>query len=157
MRLIRKTILVPVAILCIAAYLIQPKADTAVSRNNLPIIRGGDAWRGTSTRTRLPAVEGRSASLGGVLIDRVTRVRDGDTIVVGLVPIRLANLDCAEKGTVAGDKATARLRDLVADVQVTCRLEGRKSYDREFGRCALPDGQDLGEVLVEKGECRRWR
>lgn len=36
-------------------------------------------------------------------------MRDGDTIVVGLIPIRIANLDCAETGTAAGERATRRL------------------------------------------------
>ena len=38
-----------------------------------------------------------------VLTGRVTHVRDGDTIVVGVTPIRFANLDCAELGTAAGE------------------------------------------------------
>lgn len=94
---------------------------------------------------------------GAVLIDRVTRVRDGDTIVVGLIPIRISNLDCAESGTVTGDRATRRVRELVAGQTLTCRLEGRRSYDREVGACALESGQDFGEVLITERYCARWR
>lgn len=35
--------------------------------------------------------------------------------------------------------------------------DGRPSYDREVGRCALRDGRDLGEVLIAEGACGRCR
>ena len=92
-----------------------------------------------------------------MLIDRVTRVRDGDTIVVGLIPIRIANLDCAESGTAAGERATRRAKELVANQTVQCRLEGRRSYDREVVVCSLADGQDFGQVMISEGYCSRWR
>lgn len=94
---------------------------------------------------------------GSMLIDRVTRVRDGDTIVVGLIPIRIANLDCAESGTPAGERATRRAKQLVANQAVQCRLEGRRSYDREVGVCSLANGQDFGQVMISEGYCSRWR
>lgn len=90
-------------------------------------------------------------------MDRVTRVRDGDTIVVGLIPIRIANLDCAESGTSAGERATSRAKELIAGQILTCRLEGRRSYDREVGICTLEGGMDFGEVLIAEGYCSRWR
>jgi endonuclease YncB( thermonuclease family) len=40
------------------------------------------------------------------VVGMVTHVRDGDTIDVRGVPVRIANLDCAERGTSAGDRAT---------------------------------------------------
>jgi endonuclease YncB( thermonuclease family) len=40
-----------------------------------------------------------SAGFGRTLEGQVTRVRDGDTIAVGGTPVRFANLDCAELGT----------------------------------------------------------
>lgn len=87
----------------------------------------------------------------------VTRVRDGDTIVVNRTPIRIANLDCAERGTAAGARATARARQLVSGATLACRLEGRMSYDREVGLCTLPDGRDFGAVLISERVCARWR
>lgn len=109
---------------------------------------------------QLPTWGGSSSSpspTGSMLIDRVTRVRDGDTIVVGLIPIRIANLDCAESGTAAGERATRRAKELVAHQTVQCRLEGRRSYDREVGVCSLANGQDFGQVLISEGVCSRWR
>ena len=40
----------------------------------------------------------------------ITHVRDGDTIEVGKIPIRLNGLTCDERGTAIGDRATAYLR-----------------------------------------------
>jgi endonuclease YncB( thermonuclease family) len=57
----------------------------------------------------------------------VTHVRDGDTIEVSGVPVRIANLDCAELGTAAGNHANAVMRRWAATATASCLLEGRKS------------------------------
>ena len=44
-----------------------------------------------------------------VLTGTVTHVRDGDTIEVNNIPIRLSALDCPERGTKNGDYATTEL------------------------------------------------
>jgi hypothetical protein len=92
----------------------------------------------------------------GVLDGWVSRVRDGDTIEVAGVAVRFANVDCAERGTVAGDAATRAMRELADGRQVRCDLIGRRSYDREIGTCYLLDGRDLGGALVSRGLCA-WR
>jgi endonuclease YncB( thermonuclease family) len=81
----------------------------------------------------------------------VSKVRDGDTIVV-----RLSTLDCPEMGTAAGLAAKKRMMELTRKRKVICDLEGRRSYDREVGDCALLDGTDLGEVMIAEGWCGRW-
>ncbi len=86
----------------------------------------------------------------------VTRVRDGDTIEVAGVPVRFERVDCAERGTRAGDAATQAMRTLAHGRQVTCALIGRRSYDREIGTCRLGDGRELGEAMVARGLCA-WR
>lgn len=98
-----------------------------------------------------------SNASAGPLSGTVTHVRDGDTIEVTRVPVRIANLDCAGLGTAAGSRATERMRELVRGQAVSCRLSGRQSYDREVGTCALADGRDLGRVLIDEGLCGRWR
>ncbi|WP_216665222.1 thermonuclease family protein [Pseudoruegeria sp. HB172150] len=86
----------------------------------------------------------------------VTHVRDGDTIEVSGVPIRFGSLDCAERGTVRGDRATARMRELVSGLRLECFLNGRSSYDRKIGSCRLPDGRDLAAVMIREGHCGRY-
>ena len=44
----------------------------------------------------------KSSNLTGI----VTHVRDGDTIIIGAIPIRLAALNCPEKDTNKGKYAT---------------------------------------------------
>lgn len=90
------------------------------------------------------------------LTGRVSHVRDGDTIEVAGVPIRLSTLDCAERDTAAGRVATARMRALVAGQVLSCHLHGRRSYDREIGDCALQGGPDIGDVMLAEGVCRRY-
>ncbi|MGR3322135.1 MAG: thermonuclease family protein [Pseudooceanicola sp.] len=122
--------------------------ERAAPRATIPVLRGGDAW--TSRGTLPPAA-------GAHLRGPVTHVRDGDTIEVAGVPVRIANLDCAERGTAAGRRATARMRGLVSGQRLTCDLEGRMSEDREVGVCALPGGQDIGAVMIRDGYCGRWQ
>lgn len=133
-----------------------PLLQTEAASSQKPrVLNGGGAWNSTEQG----AWGGSSSSpspKGSMLVDRVTRVRDGDTIVVGLIPIRIANLDCAESGTAAGQRATRRAKELVANQPVQCRLEGRRSYDREVGVCALANGQDFGQVMITEGLCNRW-
>ncbi|HEY9814658.1 MAG TPA: hypothetical protein V6D20_02475 [Candidatus Obscuribacterales bacterium] len=114
------------------------------------ILRGGDAWGGARQ-------QGTTSRSGKTLSGPVSHVRDGDTIEVSGVAVRLANLDCAESGTMAGDSATRRMRQLVSTGQVTCTLSGRKSYDREVGQCRLAGGDDVGRVMIAEGICGRWR
>ncbi len=101
--------------------------------------------------------EPRRATIGGAdLAGRVTHVRDGDTVEVSGVPVRIANLDCAESGTAAGERATERMRQLARTGPFSCDLEGRMSYDRQVGTCQLADGRDVGEVLIGERQCGRW-
>lgn len=87
---------------------------------------------------------------------KVTRVRDGDTIEVSGTPIRFGSLDCAERGSTSGDRATARMRSLISDQELVCHLNGRTSYDRKIGRCILEDGRDLASVMIDEGLCSRY-
>lgn len=85
----------------------------------------------------------------------VTHVRDGDTIEVSGVPVRLQGLNCNERGTALGERATATVTRLVHQGPVSCSLTGEKTHDREVGRCSLPDGRDIGAVLISQGQCGR--
>lgn len=136
-------IMVFVGAFLVIDYLGNSPADI---RGRLPrVINGGDAWNGTKEAT------------AGNVAGRVTHVRDGDTIEIGRTAIRLASLDCAEKGTVAGDAATRRMKQIVRGQSLTCSLAGRKSYDREVGRCKLSDGRDIGQIMINNDVCKRWR
>ena len=50
-----------------------------------------------------------SAYAQAELTGPITHVRDGDTVEVGEIAIRLNGLTCDERGTALGDRATAFL------------------------------------------------
>lgn len=93
-----------------------------------------------------------SVNAGDILAGRVTHVRDGDTIVVAGQPVRLAALDCPEKGKFGGAAATALLTRLTKSVAVTCVLDGTTTYDRVVGYCSAR-GRDLGQQMIDANVC----
>lgn len=56
----------------------------------------------------------------GTLTGKVTHVRDGDTIVVGGMPIRLAGLAAPEGDEPGGAKAIAAMRAMVDGRELRC-------------------------------------
>ena len=84
-------------------------------------------------------------------------VRDGDTIVVTDVPVRLEGLHCPELKA-PGGQAAKQLMQAVVDSgpAITCQLSGAKSYDREIGYCQA-SGVDLGIIMIQSGHCQPCR
>ena len=89
-----------------------------------------------------------------ILTGTVTNVRDGDTIEVDGVAIRLAALDCPEKGSQKGDYATALAQQFYG-VTATCELTGAKTYDRLVGYCEI-NGEDFGSYMMQNSSCKVW-
>ena len=89
-----------------------------------------------------------------VLTGKVTHVRDGDTIEVNGIPIRLSALDCPERGTQKGDNA-ARVALQFLGSQATCELTGAKTYDRLVGYCEV-NGTDFGRYMMQNSTCKVW-
>jgi micrococcal nuclease len=85
-----------------------------------------------------------------ILTGTVTHVRDGDTIEVGKIPIRLNGVSAPELKEPLGPQAKQFMRDLVNGKSVRCELTGAKTYDRLVGTCYL-DGQDVGEAVISAG------
>ena len=93
------------------------------------------------------------------LTGQITHVRDGDTIEVGDIAIRLNGLTCDERGTDLGDRATAHLRSQILGKTATCSLNGERTYDRLVGRCSTEDLGDIGVHLIRQqlcGRCERY-
>ena len=87
-----------------------------------------------------------------VLTGTVTHVRDGDTIEVNNVPIRLAALDCPERGTQQGDTASKIAQQFLGS-QAKCELTGAKTYDRLVGYCSI-NGTDFGRYMMQNSACK---
>jgi len=92
------------------------------------------------------------------LTGTVTKVRDGDTIEVGKVPIRLNGVSAPEINEPLGSQSKAFMTDLVMGKRVRCELDGSKTHDRFVGICFL-DGQDIGATVIGNGlalDCPRY-
>jgi micrococcal nuclease len=83
----------------------------------------------------------------------VSRVRDGDTIVVGDVPIRLQGIAAPELNERGGPRATRAMRSLVLDKEVWCDLDGKRTFDRCSAICYI-GVRDVGAVMVRRGLAR---
>lgn len=89
---------------------------------------------------------------------QVTKVRDGDTIEVGRVPIRLNGVSAPEMNEPLGPQSKAFMTDLVMGKRVRCELNGEKTHDRFVGVCYL-DGKDIGATVIANGlalDCPRF-
>jgi micrococcal nuclease len=93
-----------------------------------------------------------------ILTVNVTKVRDGDTIEVGKVPIRLNGISAPEMKELLGVNSRAFMVEMVQGKRVRCELNGKKSYDRFVGICYLGD-KDVGAAAIESGwalDCPRF-
>lgn len=95
-----------------------------------------------------------SSTQGRVISGVITSIRDGDTFLLGSLPIRLAAVDCPENNTEAGQRAALYLRTYTS-ARVTCELTGATTYDRSVAYCSI-DGRDIGQLLFANTQCRLW-
>lgn len=100
------------------------------------------------------ALAGKPRTIEGT----VTKVRDGDTIVVEGVPVRLNGVAAPELRQRQGGKSKAFMVRLVLRKHVRCDLNGQKTYDRWVGIC-YRDGIDIGSSVIAAGlarDCPRY-
>ena len=101
---------------------------------------------------------GPPSAPGGTVTGEVTYVRDGDTIELGEMAIRLNGLAAPEWDEPGGTEAREAMMALVHGRTVRCELDGSRTYDRCAGVCFL-DGLDVAEALVTAGlarDCPRY-
>lgn len=85
-------------------------------------------------------------------------VRDADTIVLDGLPVRLNGVDAPELRTQAGQSGKRWMQNYVKGKNITCDLNGERSYDRVIGIC-YADGQDIGASVIAAGhalDCARY-
>jgi endonuclease YncB( thermonuclease family) len=99
-------------------------------------------------------VEPLASSNSTILSGTVTHVRDGDTIEVNDVAVRLSALDCPESDTRQGKQATKIAKQFEGS-QAICELTGAKSYDRLVGYCTV-GGTDFGLYMMQNSSCDVW-
>lgn len=99
-------------------------------------------------------VEPLASSNSTILSGTVTHVRDGDTIEVNGVAVRLSALGCPESNTRQGKQATKIAKQFEGS-QAMCELTGAKSYDRLVGYCTV-GGTDFGLYMMQNSSCEVW-
>ena len=91
---------------------------------------------------------------GTLITGTVTHVRDGDTLEVNGVAIRLSALNCPENGTQKGKYAT-KVAKQFEGAKITCELTGARTYDRLVAYCAI-DEVDFGQYMMQNSSCKFW-
>ena len=91
---------------------------------------------------------------GSILSGAVTHVRDGDTVEVDGIAIRLAALNCPENKTQKGRHAT-RVAKQFEGSKMICELTGAKTYDRLVGYCSI-NSLDFGRYMMQNASCKVW-
>ena len=127
---------------------------TLISLVHLPLTANGLQSESISRTNseRFPKEQERDQN---ILTGVVTHVRDGDSIEVAQIPIRLAALDCPELGSAAGSVAK-RVAQKFLWSHAVCYLTGAKSYDRYVAYCEIK-GHDFGESLMRATKCKAWK
>ena len=91
---------------------------------------------------------------------RVTHVVDGDTLDLGRERVRVLGIDAPERDE-CGYAAASRAASALA-LERAVRLEpdptqaSRDRFGRTLAYVRLPDGRDLGEVLLRRGLARTF-
>jgi endonuclease YncB( thermonuclease family) len=91
---------------------------------------------------------------------KVIGITDGDTLKVltqnQQVKIRLAEIDCPEKGQPWGNKAKQALSDFTFQKMVTINPVTQDRYGRTVASVFV-DGENVNKALVKQGHCWVYR
>lgn len=87
---------------------------------------------------------------GPVQQGSVSRVIDGDTIVIGDKDIRLFGVDAAEKNTPAGRQAMAALNEFLTGKDITFQLSDQSTFERTVGD-VFANGKSVSDWMVNNG------
>ncbi len=101
-----------------------------------------------------PKATPEASSQPTIIRGTVTHVRDGDTIEVNGIAVRLSALDCPENDTRQGMIAT-KLAKQFQGAPAICELTGAKTYDRVVGYCSV-GGNDFGSYMMQNSSCKVW-
>lgn len=103
---------------------------------------------------RGPSAASKASSQPTIIRGTVTHVRDGDTIEVNGIAVRLSALDCPENDTRQGQAATKLAKQFMG-LRATCELTGARSYDRVVGYCSV-GSSDFGSYMMQNSSCKVW-
>lgn len=84
---------------------------------------------------------------------RVKYVVDGDSLYISShkPQVRLWGVNTPERGERGYEAARTHLNALTAGEIIQCQIMHRDKYGRTVGRCYLPNGLDIGGLMLKKG------
>jgi endonuclease YncB( thermonuclease family) len=102
------------------------------------------------------------AGATGAEIVGPARAKDGDSLIIGKVEIRLYGMDAFEYSQTCGRfacgrAAANRLHRLVAKQTIHCRRKDTDAYGRTVAQCFDEGGHDLGQQMVAAGLAVAYR
>lgn len=98
-----------------------------------------------------------AAAFAGIML-----VVDGDTLNLNGERLRIWGIDAPEMNTSEGKEAAKFLDSVISGKPLTCvdpkgaKIPSRDRYGRPVVQCFLPDGRDLGCILVSSGRAKDW-
>lgn len=94
------------------------------------------------------------------IVGTVARVVDADTwTLADGTTVRLWGVQADERGGAGWHAARAFVTGLLLGAEVACDDTGERSRGRVVAPCRLPDGRDVGRIVVEAGwgrDCPRY-
>ena len=141
----------PIYIAVILTGLVTQVAAHSGGLNKLGCHAGSKPYHCHRSPNSVPTTRSNQNTISG----KVTHVRDGDTVEVNGIAIRLSALDCPENDTRQGQRATQIAKQLNGAIAV-CELTGARSYDRLVGYCTI-NGTDFGQYMMDNSACRVWK
>lgn len=106
-----------------------------------------------------------STAVAAPITGPISKIRDGDTFLIGNQPIRICGIDAPERGTKAGKQSTKYLRKMTIGKSLRCIPVGegtvcdgrsrRTNRDRIVAQCFI-QGRDIAEMLVRSGNACDW-
>lgn len=118
---------------------------------------GVNIWLVVSSRPEPRLVPASQPYLSRTSRVTVYRVIDGDTLQLSSrEKIRLATINAPEMSDADGKASRQALLKLVQGQVLTVEREGFDPYGRTLARLYLPDGREVGAVMIEKKMATPW-
>ena len=95
--------------------------------------------------------------LAGGFLCAQPRTVDGDTLVCLSGPrIRIFGIQAPEARDPGGPQSTAAMARMVTGQTLACEDKGQDYFKRTVAICRLPNGQDIGELMIRQGQATEY-
>lgn len=103
----------------------------------------------------------KTPAIGSVTFTgRVVYIVDGDTLYLKnrKESIRLWGINAPESDEVGGRAASRYLYSIAHGKKISCQImQSSKSHGRIVARCFLPNGRDIGGLLIKQGHAKEMK